>query len=84
MKFFVVALVSLMGGEHQAVSVMQLPFTTMESCKEYVMDNGHMLQNDVEIMYPASDGFSLTCMTEKDAKKEILKIQSENMEKKYI
>ena len=85
MKFFVVALITFnMSGQYDAASVMQIPFPTEETCKEYVAEQGHLLQNDVMIMYPESERFSLVCMSKMEAEKVIIELYQRNKEKTYI
>ena len=85
MKFFVVALITFnMGGQYDAASVMQIPFETEQTCKEYVAEQGHLLQNDVMIMYPNTEGFSLVCMNKIEAEKVIIELYQKNKEKTYI
>lgn len=85
MKFFVVALITLnMSGSYDTASVMQIPFPTEETCKEYVAEQGHLLQNDVMAMYPNTEGFSLVCMNKQEAEQVIIELYQKNKEKTYI
>ena len=85
MKFFIVALITLnMGGSYDTASIMQIPFKTEETCKEYVAEQGYLLQNDVMLMYPNTGGFSLVCMTKQEAEQVIKELYQKNKEKTYI
>ena len=52
----------------QTISVMQLPYPNVDECKKANVQDGIMLQNDIMVMYPKADRFSLVCIDKKTVK----------------
>ncbi len=62
MTYFIVAIVMLMQPEMQSISIMQIPFNSIDECKQSIAEEGFSLQNDVMAMYPDAKQFSLVCI----------------------
>jgi predicted transposase YbfD/YdcC len=60
--YFIVAIIMAMQTQMQSISIMQIPFDTVEKCKQYIVTDGIGLQNDVMAMYPNASQFSLVCV----------------------
>ncbi len=68
MIHYIVAIVVFMQPQMQTISVMQLPYPNVDECKKAIVQDGRMLQNDIMVMYPKADRFSLVCIDKKTVK----------------
>ena len=65
MNYFVVAIIIFLQPQMQSISVMQLPYPNKEECKSAIVKDGKSFQNDIILMYPNADRFSLVCIDKK-------------------
>ena len=76
MTYFIVAIVLFLQPGMQTLSVMQIPYSTEQDCKQAIIDDGLALQNDVIAMYPKATRFSLVCIDQKTVQKIINEMQT--------
>lgn len=82
MTYFIVAIVMFMQPtQMESISVMQIPFNSIDQCKEYIVDNGLGLQNDVTAMYPNAKQFSLVCIDKPTIDKIIIDMKQNSIGK---
>tara|TARA_B100001057_G_scaffold384633_1_gene391165 strand:+ start:318 stop:569 length:252 start_codon:yes stop_codon:yes gene_type:complete len=62
MTHFVVAIIIFLQPQMQSISIMQLPYPNKEECKNAIVKDGKNFQNDIMLMYPNANRFSLVCI----------------------
>jgi len=80
-NYFIVAIVLFLQPQMQSISIMQIPYTTIDQCKQAIVEEGLNLQQDVMTMYPNANRFSLVCIDKPTIDKIVKEMKSSTLGK---
>ena len=81
MTYFIVAIVLFSQQVGESISIMEKPYSSKEECKQAIVKDGKLFQEDIMVIYPNASRFSIVCIDDKTIKSIIRDMESNSIGK---